>query len=105
MVACINPSDARVNARLADGLDHPELAMRLWAAYALGERIPVDDATLVRLAWHLNDPSTDVRERLRWIFTTQAPLSDPVREAVAALDPTLPVAQAARAKRRRWWPW
>jgi hypothetical protein len=105
LVACINPSDARVNARLADGLDHPELAMRLWAAYALGERIPLDDATLVRLAWHLNDPSADVRERLRWIFTAQAPLSDPVREAVAALDPTLPVARAAQAKRRRWWPW
>jgi hypothetical protein len=105
LIVCINPADPRVSARLAWSLDDPNLATRLWAAYALGERVPLDDATLVRLAWHLNDPSADVRERLRWIFATQAPLSKPVHEAVAALAPDLARPLPATKSRRGWWLW
>lgn len=105
LVACVNPTDPRVSARLASSLDAPELSTRLWAAYALSERVPLDDATLVRLAWHLDDPSADVRERLRWIFTVQAPLSDPVHKAVAALDPGLAEPLPVQKPRRRRWLW
>jgi hypothetical protein len=105
LIACVNPTDPRVSARLASSLDDPRLATRLWAAYALSERVPLDDATLVRLAWHLHDPSAEVRERLRWIFTAQAPLSDPVHEAVTALDPALAEPLPVQRPRRRWWLW
>jgi hypothetical protein len=105
LIVCINPTDPRVSTRLASSLGDPNLSTRLWAAYALSERVPLDDATLVRLAWHLNDPSADVRERLRWIFATQAPLSEPVHVAVAALAPDLVRPLPATKRRRGWWLW
>jgi hypothetical protein len=71
------------------GLDHPDLQTRLWAAYALSRRLPLSDAILLRLAADLDDPSPDMRERLRWTFAVSAPVSTAVREAVAAHDPEL----------------
>jgi hypothetical protein len=106
LITCINPADPRVGERLASSLEDPNVSIRVWAAYALSERVPLDDATLVRLAWHLRDPSAEVRRWLRWIFATQAPLSPAVHEAVAALDPELakPL-PTTRRPRRRWWSW
>jgi hypothetical protein len=104
LVDCLSPADPRVSDRLVPCLDHPDLTARLWAAYALSRRLPLPDAILVRLAADLNDPSDELRERLRWIFTTQAPLSPVVHGAVAARDPEL--ARSLRPheepRRRRW---
>ena len=106
LVSCLAPADPRVNARLVPGLDHPDPLARLWAAYALSERLPLDDATLVRLASHLNDPSADLRERLRWIFVAQPPVSDAVRRAVALRDPGFAATLQRPAKERRHgWFW
>jgi hypothetical protein len=106
LITCIDPADRRVDERLASSLDASDVSIRVWASYALSERLPLSDATLVRLAWHLNDPSSEVRQWLRWIFATQAPLSPAVYEAVATLDPELarPL-PTKRPSRRRWWLW
>jgi hypothetical protein len=36
-----------------------------------------------------DDPSQDLRERLRWIFKAQKPLSERVRRAIATRDRAL----------------
>jgi hypothetical protein len=105
LVSCLAPTDPRVTARLVPGLDHPDPLARLWAAYALSERLPLDDATLVQLASHLNDPSTDLRQRLQWIFLAQPPVSDAVRRAVAARDPRFAKTLHPGVERRRSWRW
>jgi hypothetical protein len=87
LVACLSPLDDRVSARLVTGLDSTDVWARRWAAYALSERIPLDDAVLERVASHLGDSSSDVRERLQWIFKAQRPLSTGVQQAVRACDP------------------
>jgi hypothetical protein len=89
LVDCLSPADPRVSDLLVAGLDHPDLQTRLWAAYALSRRLPLSDAILLRLAADLDDPSPDMRERLRWTFAVSAPVSTAVREAVAAHDPEL----------------
>ena len=106
LVDCISPADPRVTDRLAAALDRPDPATRLWAAYALSRRLPLPDPILIRLATDLNDPSDDLRTRLRWIFTTQSPLSGAVRRAVADHDPVLARELEARAPRKRsFFPW
>jgi hypothetical protein len=103
LVDCLSPADPRVSDRLVAGLDGPDLQTRLWAAYALSRRLPLSDAILVRLAADLDDPSPDMRERLRWTFTASAPVSAAVRDAVAARDPELGdtlVAHAPPPRRR-----
>ena len=87
LVACLSPVDERVSARLVAGLDSADVWARRWAAYALSRRLPLEDAILKRVASHLDDASTDVRERLQWLFKAQRPLSADVREAVRARDP------------------
>jgi hypothetical protein len=89
LVDCLSPTDARVSARLVPALDHPDLLTRLWAAYALSRRLPLDDAILVRLAGYLNDPSVDLRERVAFTLKMQTPLSESVLKVVAARDPAL----------------
>ncbi len=101
LVDCLSPADARVSDRLLGCLDSPDQSMRLWAAYALSHRLPLDDAILVRLAGELHDPSSDLQARVRWIFTAQAPLSETVRRAIAIRDPTLADALAPPSARRR----
>lgn len=71
LVACLAPADERVSPRLVEALDNPDVWARRWAAYALAQRLPLDTASLNRLASHLHDPSTDVRDRLQWILQTQ----------------------------------
>jgi hypothetical protein len=108
LLDCLSPPDPRVSARLADALESQVVSSRLWAGYALSRRLPLDDEVLRRLAPHLNDPSPDLRDRLRWIFVTQAanaPLHDDVRRTVKAHDPGL-AAQLGGAKTERrgsWW--
>ncbi|MFN8545989.1 MAG: hypothetical protein U0807_17540 [Candidatus Binatia bacterium] len=99
LVDCLSPADGRVSARLVPHLDDADVSARLWAAYALSRRLPLADVILVTLARHLADPSTDLRERLAWIFRTQRPLSDDVRAAVRASDPGLAGALQARGRR------
>jgi hypothetical protein len=86
LVACLSPADARVSPRLLAGLQSEDPWARRWAAYALSQRLPLDDAVLEVLATHLDDTCLDARERLRWIFKAQRPLSDGVRQAVRAND-------------------
>jgi len=89
LVDCLHPADARINPRLAAALDSDDPPLRLWAAYALSRRLPLDDRTLMRLAGYLNDALPDLRERVRWSFRAQGPLSGEVRAAVRAHDPAL----------------
>jgi hypothetical protein len=104
LLTCLAPTDPRVTARLLPGLEQQDSMTRLWAAYALSERLPLDDTTLLRLASHLNDPASDVRQRVQWIFLAQSPLSDAVRDAAAAIDPAF-AATLRPPKRRRGWLW
>ena len=109
LVDCLAPSDPRVSDRLGVSLDLPDAKTRLWAAYALSRRLPLKDAILLRLAADLDDPSDELRERLRWIFQVQTPLSSAVRAAIAARDPALADAiarrQAPERKRRGFLFW
>jgi hypothetical protein len=105
LVDCLSPSDPLVTDRLAASLDRPDPTTRLWAAYALSRRLPLFDAILVRLATDLDDPSNDMRERVRWILRAQAPLSNAVRQAVAARDPGLADALAPEPPRKRGFFW
>jgi hypothetical protein len=98
---CLAPVDRRVSARLVPGLDSADLSTRLWAAYALSRRLPLEDPILIRLASHLRDESADLRERLRWTFIAQAPVSDHVLEAVETTDARLAEDLRARAKSPR----
>jgi hypothetical protein len=79
LVDCLAPSDPHVSDRLVASLDLPDVKTRLWAAHALSRRLPLKDAILLRLAADLGDPSDELRERLRWIFQVQTPLSSAVR--------------------------
>jgi len=89
LVDCLHPADARINPRLAAALDSDDPPLRLWAAYALSRRLPLDDRTLMRLAGYLNDALPDLRERVRWSFRAQGPLSGEVGAAVRGHDPAL----------------
>lgn len=81
LVTCLAPPDAALNARLLAALDDGDESVRAWAAYALSRRLPLDDATMVRLASRADDESADVRERIRWILAAQALPSEPLRHA------------------------
>ena len=71
LVACLSPPDERVSPRLAAGLESPDVWTRAWATFALSRRLPLDDAVLKRLVPHLDDPSADVRQRVRSILSAQ----------------------------------
>ena len=71
LVDCLSPTDDRTSARLVAGLDSEDTLTRLWAAYALSRRLPMDDGILKKLARYSNDTSPDLRARLQWIFDTQ----------------------------------
>jgi len=97
LVDCLAPGDPRVSARLARGLESPDVSARLWAAYALSRRLPLDDAVLAQLARHRSDPSPDVRARVAWIFEAQRPRSRAARRALATEGP---LDKTGRARRR-----
>ncbi len=87
LAACLSPVDERVTARLAGALASDDVWARVWAAYGLSRRLPLDEATLRTAAGHLDDPSADVRQRLQWLFKNQRPLSERIRLTVGAYDP------------------
>ena len=103
LVDCPHPVDARVNARLAAALDAADPSLRLWAAYALSRRLPLDARTLTLLAGYLNDTLPDLRERVRWSFRAQNALPDGVVDAVRVQDPAL--ARELRPDDARRSPW
>ena len=74
LVACLAPPDERVSLRLAGGLESADVWARRWAAFGLSRRLPLNDAVLKRLAPHVDDPSPDVRERVRSILNAQHPV-------------------------------
>ena len=100
MIDCLAPKDPRVSTRLASALDSADASTRAWAAYALSRRLPLDEAILMRLAGRLGDESAEVRERVRWIFTTERSVPVAVRALIDERDAEL----AARLgdRRRRW---
>lgn len=99
LLDCLAPADERLNARLLAGLDRIEESSRLWAAYTLSRRLPLDEMVLRGLARHLKDPSPGVRDRVQWIFEAQLPLSAPVWAAIRDRDPGFAKDLEARAKR------
>ena len=98
LLDCLSPADARVSVRMLVGLENIDELTRLWAAYALSRRLPLDDTVLTAVARRLNDPSAGVRERVHWIFRTQVPLSPGVLAAVRERDPALAKTLETRAK-------
>src|SRR5581483_8384748 len=89
MVDCVHPSDPDVTVRLVATLDGGDPSRRAWAAYALSRRLPLDDATLMRLAKYLDDPLPDLRARVAWTLRAQGRVSTQVLAAVRARDPGL----------------
>lgn len=98
LLDCLSPADPRLSARMLAGLRSIDESTRLWAAYALSRRLPLDDAVLIALAPYLNDSSPGVRNRVEWIFIVQSPLSRGVMAAIRASDPAVATALEARAK-------
>lgn len=89
MLDCLAPADPQLSVRMLVGLENIDEATRLWAAYALSRRRPLDDAVLTAMARRLTDPSAGVRDRLRWTFEAEAPLSPAVLAAIRGRDPLL----------------
>lgn len=87
LVWCLAPSDPQVNVRFAAALDGEDPELRLWAAHALSRRLPLAEPVLLTVVEHVDDPSSDVRARLRWILLAQQPLRDKVKRALEAKDP------------------
>lgn len=101
LVDCLAPTDERVSTMLLAGLDSDDLSTRLWAAYALSHRLPLDDGILLKLTTHLADPSPDVRARLQYVFAAQSPVSDEVRREVRGYDRKLADDLRLREQTRR----
>jgi hypothetical protein len=99
LVDCVAPADPRVNRRLAAALDDPDLSIRLWAAYALSHRLPLEDAVLSRLADRADDESSEMCARVAWIFEAQ-------KRHPSDMDPAMRAATRRRggsAARRVWY--
>jgi hypothetical protein len=94
LLDCLAPADARVSDRMVAGLANIDEPTRLWAAYALSRRRPLDDAVLIALARGLDDSSAGVRARVRLTFEIEAPLSGEVLAAIRERDPALAKALA-----------
>ena len=99
LLDCLSPADARLSARMLAGLDRIEESTRVWAAYALSHRLPLDNTVLKALARHLNDPSKGVHDRVLWMFQAQLPLSADVLAAIRERDPALAKTLEVRMKR------
>ena len=101
LIACLAPADARMSVRLADHLNDEDVAIRQWAGYALSRRLPLEDAVLMKLVDHVDDPPDVLGARVEWIFHAQSPLSDEVQEQLASRDPELAEAIRKRDRRKR----
>jgi hypothetical protein len=112
LVSCLAPPDDGVSARLAAALGGEKPELRVWAAHALSLRLPLPDPVLLMLIPHLQDPSPDVTDRVRWILETQQiraqqPLSTEVKRALKAQAPDLvvepPAPEPTPQSSCRWW--
>jgi hypothetical protein len=101
LLDCLSPADARLSARMLVGLRSVDEPTRLWAAYALSHRLPLDDTVLKDVAARLNDSSAGVRARLQWVFQAQVPLSAEVLAAIRENDPALAKVVEGRVQQRR----
>lgn len=84
LVTCLAPPGDEVSARLAAALGDPDPEVRLWAAYALSQRLPLSSTVLLRVVERLGDPSPEVRRHLEWILAAQRPLPRDVRRVLEA---------------------
>src|SRR5262249_51020863 len=100
LVDCVASTDARVSTRLAQALDDPDESVRLWAAYALSRRLPLDEAVLRRIVPRLRDPSPEMRDRVRWILTAQRDVPVSVYAMVEKRDAELAFEMRQRGRRR-----
>jgi hypothetical protein len=98
LISCIAPSDHRITGRLLTALDHPDPSNRQWAAFALAQLLPLDEAVLRRLVPYVRDSSPEIAARVRWIFQAQGIMPDngkrPAQTANPALARELAVAMA-----------
>ena len=78
-----------VASRLLASLDDPDVVVRLWAAFAVSRRLPLDEAQQLKLAWHLGDESQELRDRVRWTFRVQGAASPLVLDELRRRDPAL----------------
>ena len=62
------------------GLESADPAIRTWAAYAIAQLLPLDDAVLEGLVSYLDDPSPEIEARMRWVFQAQGTLSPRVTQ-------------------------
>jgi hypothetical protein len=105
LISCLAPPGDAVSARLAGVLDAENPELRVWAAHALTRRVPLPDPVLLKVIAHLRDPSSEVTERLGWIFKAQRPLASDVRHALEAQAPELAaeVKEPEPPRPSRWW--
>src|SRR5579862_8426867 len=87
MLDCLAPADPRLSAHMLVGLGSGDEATRVWAAYALSHRLPLDHTVLLALTQRLTDPSPAVRTRVQWIFQAQLPLASDVLAVIRERDP------------------
>ena len=107
-LSCLAPPGDAVSTRLAAVLDAEDLELRVWAAHALTQRLPLPDPALLMVVARLGDPAPEVTERLRWVFMAQRPLTSDVRRALEAQAPELAaglpqVPEPVPPRVRRWW--
>jgi len=88
LLACLAPSDPHLPSRMLRGLESADPAVRTWAAYAIAQLLPLDDAVLEGLVSYLDDPSPEIEARMRWVFQAQGTLSPRITQLrMAAIGP------------------
>jgi len=96
LLACLAPSDPRLPSRILPGLESADPVIRMWAAYAIAQLLPLDETVLERLVPYLNDPLPEIAGRMRWVFQA-SPLSPRMVEMIRPIHPALPGETEARA--------
>ena len=97
LLACLAPSDPRLPSRMLRGLESADPAIRTWAAYAIAQLLPLDQAVLEQLVSYLDDPLPEIEARMRWVFQAQGTLSPRVAQMIRPVHPALLREMEARA--------
>jgi hypothetical protein len=97
LVACLAPSDPRLPSRILRGLESVDPSIRMWAAYAIAQLLPLDETVLERLVPYLNDPLPEIAGRMRWVFQAQGTLSPRLVQVIRPVHPALLQEMDARA--------
>jgi hypothetical protein len=101
MIDCLAPKDPATTPRLLASLDDPDVVVRLWAAFAVSRRLPLDEDAQKKLAWHLGDSSDELRERVRWTIRAQGVATPAVLDDVRRRDTVLAASLVAPDAKRR----